>query len=115
MTAQPQAPSDWMPTDPGAERRILRDSPELMLVEFRFQKDAEGRLHNHPHVQSTYVASGRFRFTVDGETTELAQGDTAIVPPNAVHGCVCLEPGSLIDSFAPRREDFLAAHGWPLT
>jgi len=105
-------PSDWMPTDPGAERRILRDDPALMLVEFRFQEGAEGKLHNHVHVQSTYVASGRFRFSIDGEEQVVGPGDTLMIPSNAVHGCVCLEPGSLIDSFAPRRDDFLEAHGW---
>ena len=105
-------PSDWMPTGPGAARRILCDSPDLMLVEFRFETGAEGAPHSHPHVQSTYVASGRFRFTIDGETKDLGPGDSALIPSNAVHGCVCLDAGALIDSFAPRRDDFLVAHGW---
>lgn len=29
------------------------------------------------------------------------------MPPNAVHGTVCLEAGKLVDVFAPMREDFL--------
>jgi quercetin dioxygenase-like cupin family protein len=94
--------------DAGVKRQVLSDSPELMVVAFRFQTEgAEGKLHSHPHVQSTYVQSGRFAITVAGETFEVAPGDSFVIPSNAVHGCRCLEPGTLIDTFAPRRDDFL--------
>lgn len=37
--------------DPGIRRQVLSDSPDLMVVAFRFQQEgAEGKLHNHPHV-----------------------------------------------------------------
>ncbi|MDO6732975.1 cupin domain-containing protein [Marinovum sp. 2_MG-2023] len=89
-------------------RQVLSDHPDLMVVAFRFgATGAEGALHNHPHVQSTFVESGRFRFTVEGVVTEVAQGDSFVVPSNAEHGCVCLEPGTLVDCFTPRRDDFL--------
>lgn len=94
--------------DPGIRRQVLSETPELMVVAFRFrEKDAEGRLHSHAHVQSTYVESGRFRFSIDGETFEVGPGDSFVIPSSAVHGCVCLEPGTLIDTFTPRRDDFL--------
>lgn len=79
-----------------------------MVVAFRFgETGAEGALHNHVHVQSTYVESGSFRFTVGDEEFEVGPGDSFIIPSNAVHGCVCLTPGTLIDCFTPRRDDFL--------
>jgi quercetin dioxygenase-like cupin family protein len=97
-----------VPADPGIRRQVLSDSPELMVVAFRFgAQGAEGRLHNHPHVQSTYVESGRFRFTIDGDAFEVGPGDSFVIPSQAMHGCVCLEPGTLIDTFTPRRDDFL--------
>jgi len=65
--------------DDGVERTVLSEAPELMVVSFRFKTGAEGKLHSHPHVQSTYVASGS----------------------------LCLEEGELIDCFTPRRDDFL--------
>ena len=93
---------------PGSTRQVLADSPELMVVAFRFTaQGAEGALHHHPHVQSTWVASGRFQFSVDGQEFEVGPGDAFVVPSGAVHGCICLEPGLLIDTFAPRRDDFL--------
>ncbi|MEO8530986.1 MAG: cupin domain-containing protein [Deltaproteobacteria bacterium] len=92
---------------PGVIRQVLADAHELMVVSFRFEKGAEGALHHHVHVQSTYVAAGRFAFTIDGDTVEIATGDSLVIPSNAVHGCVCLEAGELIDNFTPRRDDFL--------
>lgn len=93
--------------DPGVLRQVLSESPELMVVSFRFEEGAEGRLHNHPHVQSTYVQSGRFAFIVSDEEIEVGPGDSFVIPSNAMHGCRCLEPGTLIDTFTPRRDDFL--------
>ncbi len=64
-------------------------------------------LHQHPHTQSTYVASGCFEVTIDKEKKVLRAGDGYYVAPNLPHGCVCLEAGVLIDTFSPMREDFL--------
>jgi quercetin dioxygenase-like cupin family protein len=93
--------------DTGVTRQVLSDAPDLMVVRFAFDAGAEGRLHSHPHTQATYVASGRFRFTVAGETFEVGPGDSFVIPGDAPHGCTCLAAGELIDSFTPRRDDFL--------
>ncbi|SON58147.1 Gentisate 1,2-dioxygenase [Hartmannibacter diazotrophicus] len=96
-----------VPADPGVTRQVLSESPELMVVSFTFEEGAQGKRHNHPHVQSTYVESGRFRFEIDGETFEIGPGDSFVIPSLAMHGCACLKPGRLIDTFTPRRDDFL--------
>ena len=91
----------------GSTRRVVLDLPELMLVEFTFIKGGIGALHSHPHVQSSYIAEGVFDVTIDGVTQRLAAGGAYIVPSGVVHGVVAIEAGKLIDSFTPRREDFL--------
>ncbi|KAE9628161.1 cupin domain-containing protein [Parasedimentitalea maritima] len=96
-----------VPTDPGVTRQVLAENADLMLVAFRFEAGAKGKLHNHPHVQATYVESGRFVFSIDGAEQDLGPGDSLIIPSQARHGCVCLEAGTLIDTFTPRRADFL--------
>ena len=101
-----KAENDWVATGPGTRRRILADAPQLMLVEFEFQDGGVGELHSHPHVQATYVASGEFEFSVGGETRVLSKGQSLIVESGVVHGCIAKKGGSLIDSFAPGREDF---------
>lgn len=95
-------------TGPHSTRQVLADSPGLMTVAFRFDAvGATGALHAHPHVQSTYVVSGRFRFSIGDAVREVGPGDAFVVPGGVEHGCVCLEPGLLIDAFTPRRDDFL--------
>ncbi|CAI0750640.1 Cupin domain [Serratia fonticola] len=91
----------------GVTRRILAHGGTMMAVEVNFSQGAVGPLHSHPHEQLTYVLSGRFSFTIDGVTKEVAAGDTLYKKPDVVHGCVCLEAGTLLDTFTPQREDFL--------
>jgi quercetin dioxygenase-like cupin family protein len=88
-------------------RTVLAHAPELMVVSFAFEAGDEGALHSHPHVQSTFVRAGRYRFTIDGESFDIGPGDAFVIPSGAAHGCLCLEAGELIDSFTPRRDDFL--------
>ena len=66
-----------------------------------------GAMHHHPHTQITYVASGRFRFTIGDEVKEVGPGDTLCKQNDIVHGCECLEAGVLVDFFTPMRKDFL--------
>ena len=95
-------------TGDNVTRQVLSDHPDLMVVAFRFAAEgAIGALHDHPHVQSTYVESGRFRFTLGEESRDVGPGDSFVVRSGQTHGCVCLEPGTLVDCFTPRRDDFL--------
>ena len=91
----------------GTTRRILAYNDSMMMVEVAMEQGSVGTPHTHPHAQSTYVKSGRFRFTIDGKEEEVAAGDSLAFPPNILHGTVCLEKGVLIDIFSPMREDFL--------
>ena len=97
-----------VPAGADITRQVLSEHPSLMVVAFCFEKaGAVGALHNHPHVQSTYVESGRFRFTLGDTEREVGPGESFIIPSDLPHGCVCLEPGKLVDCFTPGREDFL--------
>ncbi|WJH38182.1 cupin domain-containing protein (plasmid) [Aliirhizobium terrae] len=97
----------WTEVSPGNRRAVLSERPEMMLVAFSFEEGAVGVLHSHPHTQVSYVAEGSFDVTVDRVTTRLDQGSSFIVAPNLVHGVVALSKGLLIDTFTPRRDDFL--------
>ncbi len=91
----------------GSTRRVILDLPELMLVEFTFEAGGIGALHSHPHLQTSYVAEGVFEVTIDGVTETIAAGGAYIVPSGLVHGVKALTTGKLIDSFTPRRDDFM--------
>lgn len=97
-----------VPAGDDVTRQVIGNHPRLMVVAVRFQRDgAIGADHSHPHVQSTYVQSGHFTFTLDGTGTDPGPGDCLLIPSGARHGCVCREPGQLIDTFTPRRDAFL--------
>ena len=95
----------------GIRRQLLGYGPDLMLCRVWFDAGAVGALHSHPHSQASYVESGRFRVTIDGEERELAAGDAYYVAPRLEHGATCLEAGALLDCFSPARADFLAGEG----
>ena len=91
----------------GVTRRILSYDENLMSVEVSFETGAVGAVHTHPHTQCSYVLSGRFSYSVEGEDVDLSSGDSIVVPSGLPHGTVCLEKGVLLDFFTPMRKDFL--------
>ncbi|AYG67494.1 MULTISPECIES: cupin domain-containing protein [unclassified Rhizobium] len=98
---------EWIEVAPGNRRAILSERPELMLAAFRFEEGGISPLHSHMHTQVSYVAEGTFDVTVDGQTVRLGPGSSFIVAPHLVHGVVAVTQGLLIDTFNPRRDDFL--------
>ena len=92
---------------PGVIRKVLAYCDELMCVANEFEEGSTGALHSHPHTQITYVAEGRFRFTIGAEVKEVGKGDTLCKRNGVQHGCMCLEKGVLVDFFTPMREDFI--------
>lgn len=97
----------WEDLNNGIKRQVYGYDENIMLVKAKFEKGAVGVLHEHPHVQVTYVESGVFEMTIGNEKKIIRKGDGYYVPPHVIHGCVCLEPGLLVDVFSPLREDFL--------
>lgn len=103
--------SAWQDLGGGMQRQIMGYNGHLMMVKVKFDAGAIGSPHTHPHTQATYVASGVFKFTTDGETRIVRTGDGIYIKPGSMHGCECMEPGVLIDTFSPLREDFLGSIG----
>lgn len=93
----------------GIKRKILAYSNNIMAVEVHFEKGAIGTLHSHPHEQLTYVLTGEFEFTIDGETKIVKSGDVLYKKPNVIHGCIAKTEGILLDTFTPMREDFITS------
>lgn len=102
-----EAEMPWEPAGEGVVRQIMAHNDDLMMVKVKFETGAVGTPHTHPHSQATYVASGVFEFTTDGETKTVRPGDGVYMKPGILHGCKCLEAGVVIDTFSPVREDFL--------
>ena len=104
---------------PGVTRRTLVSGENATLVEIRLAAGAEVPEHTHPHEQAGYLAAGRIaiRFGSDGdEPRELAEGASYLIPGGVPHFVRALEAATLVEVFAPVREEFVdydAAGGPP--
>ena len=97
----------WQEVDKGIRRKIMSYDDRLMLVKVDFDAGGIGTVHQHPHTQISHVESGVFEVEINGDKKILKAGDAFYIPPNVLHGAVCLEAGVLIDVFSPMREDFV--------
>ncbi len=102
---EPETP--WEDLGNGIKRQIYGYNDTVMMVKVKFAAEAIGELHEHHHSQVTYVESGIFETSIDGQSKTLKKGDGFYAPPHKTHGVVCKEAGVLIDVFSPHREDFL--------
>jgi quercetin dioxygenase-like cupin family protein len=93
--------------DPKTSRKVRAHGERIMIVEVSFAEGGVGAEHEHPHDQATYCLAGEFRFTVGAETRTLLPGDSVFIPGGARHGTACVAEGRLLDTFTPRRDDFL--------
>jgi quercetin dioxygenase-like cupin family protein len=92
---------------PGVVRRTLNSGDHTTLIEVSLANGAVVPAHTHPHEQTGYVAKGRVRFDIDGDSRELAAGDSYLVPGGARHEVTAIEPSVCIDVFSPVREEYL--------
>ena len=92
---------------PGLRRKILVYCDELMTVVNIFEANATVDLHSHPNAQVAYILDGKFKFTIGDEEKIVEKGDSLLVQSDIKHSCVCLEKGSLIETFTPMREELL--------
>ena len=102
---------EWEDLGGGVSRKFLGWDNKIMMVKVKFDKGAEGSPHQHFHTQTTYCAKGKFEFTIGDEKKIVNGGNGVYIPPNILHGAICLEDGILIDVFSPVREDFLDGSG----
>lgn len=98
----------WEDLGNGVRRQMMGYDANLMMVKVEFGKGAVGCEHSHFHSQCTFVASGKFEVFINGEKSILKAGEGFYVEPNALHSVVCIEEGTLIDTFSPYRSEFLS-------
>ncbi len=97
----------WEDQGGGVRRKVMAYGDQIMAVYVEFAAGGVGALHQHPHVQVTFVKEGAFRVHIGGEERVLRAGDFFYIPSNVVHGATAIEAGVLVDVFAPMRAEFL--------
>ena len=93
--------------------RVIAYSPEVMMMEWTFFNAGHViPLHDHYHVQMSYIVKGSAKVIMADGTEKLCKaGDAASFAPNEAHSVITAEPDTVImDVFAPLRLDHLENH-----
>ena len=62
--------------------------------------------HKHVNEQITYMLSGELHMVIGGEACILKPGTVQVIPSDTLHSAYAPEDCTLIDVFAPVREDY---------
>ena len=92
----------------GVDFVVLAVGDKSMVTKMLYKPGDAVPFHSHPHEQSGYVLSGRYRLGLGrNEPAELKAGDSYAIPPSVEHSMEVLEAGEVVDVFTPPREDYL--------
>ena len=64
--------------------------------------------HRHPHEQIAHILKGRMRLIVAGVAHELTIGESFYLEGNVPHGVETIEDTTVLDTFSPPRDEYLA-------
>jgi quercetin dioxygenase-like cupin family protein len=98
----------WIEIAPGIKRRTIATGASM--YQMRAELTAGSRLpeHAHPQEQIAHVIRGRMTLIVAGVPHELAAGNAFYLGSNVPHGVETIDDTTVIDTFSPPREDYLA-------
>jgi quercetin dioxygenase-like cupin family protein len=79
----------------------------VMVARTDVEKGYVVPLHTHGNQQVTWVMSGRWRFTLEGQTIDVGPNEMISIPANVAHTAEAVETLVAYDIFTPPREDWL--------
>ena len=80
---------------------------KTLMGQFHLTKGAIIPPHSHPHEQTGIMISGKLRFVVEGEITDVEAGDSWCLKGDVEHSAEALEDSVIVEVFSPVREDYL--------
>ena len=103
-----QTNNPWIEIAPGIKRRTICTG--ATMYQMRAELKAGSRMPEHKHAQEqiAHVIKGRMKLIVEGVPNELAAGDAWYLASNVPHGVETIEDTTVIDTFSPPRNDYLA-------
>lgn len=98
----------WIDICPGIKRRTVTSGTSM--YQMLAQLDAGSRMpeHQHPQEQIAHVLKGRMRLIVAGVPHDLSAGESFYLASNVPHGVETIEDTTVLDTFSPPRDDYLA-------
>jgi quercetin dioxygenase-like cupin family protein len=91
----------------GVDFLVLSHGPDTMITKMLYKKEDDVPFHKHPNEQTGYVISGKYRILFGDYNQVIGSGTTYSIPKNIEHRIEVIEPGEVLDFFAPPRSDYL--------
>ena len=91
----------------GVMLKTLAHGEKTLLSNIKLSKGAVIPPHQHLHEQTGFLVSGSLDFIIDDEHFIAEPGDSWTILGNVSHGAKALEDSSVVEAFAPVREDYL--------
>ncbi len=98
----------WVDIAPGIKRRTIATGASMYQMRAELAAGSVLPEHMHPQEQIAHVIKGRMKMIVAGVPHDLAAGDAIYLGSNVPHGVETIEDTTVIDTFSPPREDYLA-------
>lgn len=91
----------------GVSFDVLAIGEKAMVTKMKYKAGNNVPFHSHPNEQCGYVISGKYRIQFNDLDEILTAGDSYAIPENVPHSWEVIEPGEVIDTFTPVREEYL--------
>lgn len=98
----------WIEICPGIRRRTIAHGASMYQMLAELEAGSRMPAHQHPQEQIVHLLTGRARLMVEGVPHEMRAGDSFYLASNVSHGIETLEATTVLDTFSPPREDYLA-------
>ena len=98
-------PSEEM--NPHLSRRVIH-TENMTIARLHLKKGGVVSEHHHVNEQVAFVVSGALKFKIEGVEREVRTGQCLVIAPDVPHSVEVLEDSDVIDTFAPKREDWIA-------
>ncbi|CAN5510245.1 cupin domain-containing protein [soil metagenome] len=108
LSAVSEQDNPWIDIAPGIKRRTIATGVSMYQMRAELTAGSVLPEHMHPQEQIAHVIKGRMKLIVAGVPHELAGGDAFYLASNVPHGVETLDDTTVIDTFSPPRDDYLA-------
>ena len=91
---------------PGFKGRFVH-SENLTIAYWEVKAGSILPEHSHVHEQISEVTKGKLEFTIENERFILKEGEVSVIPSNRVHSGKAITDCKIVDTFYPKRADYL--------
>src|SRR4051812_18736983 len=98
----------WIDLAPGIRRRTITHGATMYQMIAELEAGSIMPEHNQPQEQIMHLLAGRMKVNVGGVSHEMGPGDSFYLAGNVSHGVETIEKTTVLDTFSPPRDEYIA-------